>query len=243
MLKQKIGQKFLLLMQKMFPQSFPLLPKSVAIKIKTQDVTAFAADIDLSALEVITWTPMWMSRAERLLLYTLAFCLQPTRYLEIGTFQGGSALVVAAAMDARKSDGQMICIDPEPKITPENWAKIKHRATLLTGFSPAILPQALEVAGKPFDFVLIDGDHTYQGAIRDAEGVLPYVANGGYLLFHDNFFTDVGQAIDDFVAKHPYYIVDFGCLTREVTTESLPNGETRHWGGLRLMQVRQQIVR
>ena len=135
------------------------------------DVTAFASEIDLGYLEVIKWAPVWMTRAERLLLYTLIFTLRPNRYLEIGTFQGGSALVAAAAMDALESPGRMVCVDPEPKIDPKNWERLQHRATLLTGFSPQILPQAQEAAGGPFDFALIDGDHTYEGLVRDAKGV------------------------------------------------------------------------
>lgn len=213
-----------------------LPPPEAALDI--QDVTQEAGRIDLSFLEVITWTPAFMTRAERLLLYTLIFTLRPSRYLEIGTFRGGSALVVAAAMDALNSHGRMVCIDPNPQIEPENWQRIAHRATLLEGLSPDILPQAQAEAGGPFDFVLIDGDHTAAGVLRDANGVLPHVSNGAYLLFHDSFFPKVGQALSAFAAARSAELVDFGSLTREATFNPNSEGEMIRWGGLRMMQVR-----
>lgn len=206
--------------------------------VTVYDVTPFAAEFNPKALDVIQWAPVWMTHAERLLVYTLTFTLRPSRYLEIGTFQGGSALVVTAAMDALGSDGRLVCVDPTPQITPEHWAKLEHRTTLLTGYSPAILPEAVAVAGGPFDFVLIDGDHSYNGVVRDAKGVMPYVANNAYLLFHDSFFPEVARGLQDFADKHADQIVDFGTLTREVTYQETENAAPARWGGLRLMQVR-----
>ena len=38
---------------------------------------------------------------------------------------GGSALVVAAAMDAARYDGRIVCVDPNPNIAPEHWARLE----------------------------------------------------------------------------------------------------------------------
>ncbi len=69
------------------------------------DVTPFAGEFDLTWLSEIEVAPVWMTRAERLLMFTMAFCLRPLAYVEIGTFQGGSALMVGSALDALQSDG------------------------------------------------------------------------------------------------------------------------------------------
>lgn len=200
------------------------------------------AEIDLAALDVIRWAPVLMTRAERLLLYALIFGLRPQRYLEIGTLYGGSALITAAAMDAVENPGRLVCVDPRPQIAPEHWKRLAPRTTLVKGFSPDVLPRAVEVANGPFDFVLIDGDHSYAGVLRDANSVLPLVADGAYLLFHDSFFSDVAQALHDFAVRHLDQIVDFGSLTREVTLQSRPESDLTHWAGLRLMQVRRNIM-
>lgn len=203
-----------------------------------QDVTNAPPGIDLADLEVIQWSPVWMTRAERLLLYTLSFTLRPERYLEIGTLNGGSALLVAAALDSLNSSGRLICIDPRPQIEPEHWQRLAHRVTLLEGYSPDILPKARELAGGPFDFILIDGDHTQAGVLRDARGVLPFAADGAYLLFHDSFYFEVAKAIDHLVREHPHDLIDFGLLTREYTVTPGTEDSGVRWGGLRMLQVR-----
>lgn len=220
-----------------------LFKKSAAViapPVEVHDVTSVLTDIDLSSLEVLEWTPAHMSRAERLLLYTLIFTFRPKRYLEIGTLHGGSALIVTAAMDALNISSKLVCVDPKPQISAEHWQKLKHRSTILEGFSPNILPKASEIAGGLFDFVFIDGDHSYNGLMRDAKGVLPFVSHGAYLLFHDSFYSEVKQGIDDFVKQHADQVVDFGPMTREVTfVES--EAEPVQWGGIRMLQVRNNI--
>lgn len=188
-------------------------------------------------LHVLTEAPVWMSPSERLLLFTLIFTTRPKRYLEIGTFQGGSAVLVCTAMDAAGIDGTITCVDPEPKIAPELWNTIQHRTSKLVGYSPQILPQAEQSAGGKFDFILIDGDHTYKGALHDAEGALSVALPNAYLLFHDSFFPEVKQAIDDFVTSHGSQVIDFGLFTREYSIQSQPDGSQIHWGGLRMLRV------
>lgn len=211
---------------------------SLGAEPESYDVTAFAGDIDLASLEVIRWTPAWMVRSERLLLYTLVFTLRPRLYLEIGTFRGGSALIVSAAMDALGHPGRMFCLDPEPRIAPEHWELLQHRVTLLEGRSPQIIPDAFHQAGAPFDLVMIDGDHSRAGVLTDARGVLPYVAPGGVLLFHDGFNPEVAAGIQEFARERATDVLNIGLLTREVTTEQNPKTAPVLWGGLHMMVAR-----
>jgi predicted O-methyltransferase YrrM len=211
---------------------------SVLPVVPTYDVTPFASEIDIASMDVIRWAPVWMTRAERLLLYTLTFCLHPARYLEVGTLEGGSALIVCAAMDAVKSDGRLVCVDPEPKVSDENWERLKHRTRIVKGYSPQALSAASSISGQPFDLVLIDGDHTAIGVEQDANAVLPLVAPGGHMVFHDSFFTDVAAGIDRFAHANREHLMDMGPVTREVTRASNEGSGPTTWGGLRLMQVR-----
>jgi predicted O-methyltransferase YrrM len=184
------------------------------------DVTAYAGEFDTSAVEVIRTAPVWMTRAERLLLFTLAFTLRPARYLEIGTLHGGSALIVCAAMDAGQTDGRIVCLDPHPQIAAETWARLQQRATLITGFSPAALPEAKRAAGGDFDLILIDGDHSRAGVLRDANAVFSVAGAGAHILFHDCFNPDVKAGIDEFARKHAGRLIDSGPMTREITSEA-----------------------
>lgn len=193
-------------------------------------------ELDLSYLDVIKWAPAWLTSAERLSLFTLVCALRPMNYLEVGTFQGGSTLIVSAAMDASNNPGRITCVEPEPQINPEHWSQIENRATLVQGYSPAVLSEAHRLAGQPFDFVFIDGDHTEAGVFRDAIGMVPFLSDDAMMLFHDGFFPDVAAAIDRFVSNHARHVVDIGLITSEATVQD--GDPSLRWGGLRLLRFR-----
>jgi predicted O-methyltransferase YrrM len=202
-----------------------------------------ARNFDLQQFDVLRTAPVSMLPSERLLLYTMVFGTRPRRYLEIGTLYGGSAAIVCAALDAMGLPTRMALVDPSPRIEPALWARLEKRAVLVQGFSPAVLSEAEQAAGGKFDFVLIDGDHSYDGTLRDLDGVLPHCAVGAYLLCHDCFYPTVEQAIDAFARKHAARVVDFGPLTRDTSAGADADGNvsTSHaerWGGIRALQVR-----
>ena len=155
-------------------------------------------------------------------LYALAYGTRPQRYLEVGTLYGGSAAIVCAALDALELPTRMALADPEPRVDAQLLVHLERRATLVRGYSPAAIKDAAAAAGGSFDFVLIDGDHTYQGTLNDLEGVLPYCLAGAYILCHDCFYPTVEQAVDDFVLKHTPVIADIGPLTRTQAQRRTP---------------------
>lgn len=166
---------------------------------------------------------------ERVAMFSLIYGLKPKTVLEIGTFRGGSALIMVQAMDAN-GFGELFCVDPQPRIPPAVWSAIAHRATLFEGASPGIVTQVAAAVPGGFEFALIDGDHSYEGALADAEAVLPHMAPGGRMAFHDAHFDQVERAIDDFVARHPE-IADAGL----VSVEANPVAGEGVWGGIRLL--------
>jgi predicted O-methyltransferase YrrM len=185
---------------------------------------------------IIYTTPAHMTAPERVLLYSLVLGLQPQRCLEIGTHKGGSALIIGGALDDL-GGGRLVCIDPQPVVAPEHWAQVAHRATLIAGPSPDVLPQAVAAAGGQFDFALIDGDHEYPGVVRDIEGTLDVLAPTAYMLVHDANYYEVARAIDDMLAKHADKLVDCGMLSVQQTSENrIERGHPVIWGGLRMVR-------
>lgn len=176
--------------------------------------------------------PVLMTFTERVVLYGTVFGQRPARCLEIGTHQGGSAAIIVAALDDVGA-GSLVCIDPNPVVTPETWGQISHRATLIAGGSPEVLLKAREAAGGPFDFALIDGDHELPGVVRDIEGTLPLLAHEAHLLFHDAHFGPVGEAIDQMLEKYAGALVDCGMMSVETTPDPTPGIS---WGGLRMLR-------
>jgi predicted O-methyltransferase YrrM len=189
-------------------------------------------------LPAVGYAPIRMAPSERLLLWSLAFALRPATYLEIGSLEGGSALLVASALDTLQAPGRIALIEPEPRIRPDVWARLAPRATLVRGFSPQAIPEAVDALGGPIELALIDGDHSVEGARADAEGVLARMAPGGYMLFHNAFLPDVERAVDEFLRANDGRVVDCGVPTREVTRDPADPLKRAIWGGLRMLRVR-----
>ena len=112
-------------------------------------------------------------------LFRLVSELEAPEGLEIGRFFGGSTIMLAAAVGER---GTLLSIDRDPQ-DDDTLRRILRdkdldwRVTLVTA-------DANEVkCSETFDFALIDGDHSYQGAKRDLNRWAPKVR--GYVVFHD----------------------------------------------------------
>jgi hypothetical protein len=53
-----------------------------------------------------------------------------------------------------------------------------------------------------FDYVYIDGEHSYDAVMRDLTNYLPKVKVGGYLIGDDYGWTGIGPAVQDFLKEH-----------------------------------------
>ena len=189
-------------------------------------------------LPTIGSSPVKMTPSERLLLWSLCYALRPQVYLELGSLYGGSALIVASAFDTAGWPGRIVCVEPEPQFLPEVWARLEARTTLVRGCSPAALPAAGAAAGAPVGLAFVDSDHSEAAVLADAEGLLPLLEDGAWLLFHDAHLAEVAAGVDRFLDADPRRRCDLGLLTREYTTEVGTDGRTLVWGGMRGVLVR-----
>lgn len=170
-----------------------------------------------------------MSIDERMFLYAMIRGCRPQRVLEIGSRNGGSAAIMACALEDN-NQGLIVGIDPFPEFkVSQRW--LQGRFHLITKPSPQAISEAREVAGQPFDFVLIDGLHIYEQVKKDIEGTLPHVANGGYLLFHDAFHFGVSEALREALESYPS-LSDCGYVC---ATPSLEQGIIAY-GGFRMLR-------
>lgn len=196
-----------------------------------QTIVAEREDFTPAHFSAIESAPAQMTICERVVLYALVIGQRPRRILEIGTRYGGSALIMVSALDDLGS-GELVSVDPNADIKPETWARISHRATQIPAPSPAALGLAAE--SGPFDFVLIDGEHSTEGVIRDVEGSLPFLVPGAYLVFHDAHHPPVAEGIRAALARHPE-LIDCGLISRERRAE--PRGSEIFWGGFWLAHL------
>lgn len=146
----------------------------------------------------------------------------PAKVLEIGSWQGGTlwhwleAPVVVAVDDTMRMAGAW-----------ESWAdEAGSELHLLHGSSldEAIVEQARALG--PYDFVLIDGDHTYAAVKADWENYRTMVAPGGVVLFHD-IFPRPDYGVDQVWSEIK---AEIGAQTVEICETSTPDDP--RWGGL-----------
>ncbi len=116
------------------------------------------------------------------------------RVIEVGTFTGYSALIVAGAMP---DDGRLICCDVNEETTAiarRYWAEAGVADKIDLRLAPATetLDGLIAEGGRPFDFAFVDADKENYGAYY--ERLLKLVRPGG-LIAIDNVLWS-GSVID-----------------------------------------------
>lgn len=130
------------------------------------------------------------------------------RVAEVGTHRGHFARHILAACDP--AELHLIDIDVsllDPAVTADS------RVTMHQGLSHDMLAQFPD---NHFDWIYIDGDHSYEGASRDAGVAAPKVKPGGYLVFNDFAHADpylgaygVHRAVVEFAVTRGWKFVWF----------------------------------
>ncbi|MDQ7091567.1 MAG: class I SAM-dependent methyltransferase [Methylococcales bacterium] len=193
-------------------------------------------------------SPLCMSLmpvAQRLFLWSFIYGTCPKRYLEIGTAEGGSALIVNSAIKALGfKDFQGVCIDPEFNTTKEVKNILVENFSFFEEFSSlAVMKKAKKKVAGFFDVLLVDGDHTYDYALSDIILAIPFVRPGGYILVDDAGYFQVRDAIQYTVER--FNLIDAGFMCRhvmpfeeqhETASEGQWKGEKPFMSGLHILR-------
>jgi hypothetical protein len=58
------------------------------------------------------------------------------------------------------------------------------------------------------DLLFVDGDHSYEGCLRDLENWWPHVVPNGHVVLHDCYFPNPPQkAVIDFIKSHDVEVI------------------------------------
>jgi len=133
-----------------------------------------------------------MSENERFQLYSAIRTLLPKtekalRFIEIGSYAGAS---LKLEHTAAKRDGRTVqAIAVEPGGKPSFYEVVKEiGAQHVRAFSheAAVSIKALIAQdGVRPEFIMVDGDHSYEGVRQDALDYYELLAPGGVMIFHD----------------------------------------------------------
>jgi hypothetical protein len=108
--------------------------------------------------------------------------------LEIGRLHGKSTAILATALRDRGGAGPLYSVELQEKHRSIAEAHLRERGlletvTLVQGDS------ATEIARLParFDTIFVDGEHSYEGVMRDLHALEGRIEQGGVAMFHDCF--------------------------------------------------------
>lgn len=113
------------------------------------------------------------------------------RILEIGTYKGHSTFVFDQAFE----DVRVVTVDP----VPQEFDRSVYKHTTFIAMDSQTTMLDFLGANQRFDFIFIDGDHSYDGVRIDFELGRKLLAPLGMIAFHDTAFYSctVGRLIDE----------------------------------------------
>ena len=141
-------------------------------------------------LSIYTNVPGWESPKEQELLAKYAKTLQATtNYVEIGSEFGMSASIVRKFADQQVN---VFCIDINleapflQNLTEANLNNDRNHA-IFGDSSKLVWDDLAYENGVPgdIDLLFIDGDHSYEGALKDLLRWTPYLRKGKCVILHD----------------------------------------------------------
>jgi hypothetical protein len=129
--------------------------------------------------------------------------------IEIGTFLGLSARHIATLLP---EDGKLYAVDPFD-VTIENSehyaqflsnmiiAGVAHKVIPVKGYSDEVVKFFIE-SYKKFDFIYVDGDHSFKGVLSDLENYFPLLSETGVMCGDDWLLIEVRAAVLEFAKKY-----------------------------------------
>ena len=107
--------------------------------------------------------------------------------LEIGTSNGGTALLAARAL---RPDGLLVTVDIDepynaPRLRRAIGKGVRSGFIVADSHADSTVESVMARCAGGYDMVFIDGDHSYEGVRRDTLAYGPCVRPGGLIGFHD----------------------------------------------------------
>ena len=148
----------------------------------------------------------------------------PECVAEIGSYCGGSTVVIGRAAARRNPGMRLYAIEPftfhEARYQHDyetlfdrnvgEWGLARNVVKVKKTSEKAALDW-----NRAIDFLYIDGDHSYEAVARDIRNFVPFVRAGGLFAFHDYKSAGkegVRRAVDEFVMPHYRLLFAVGSL-------------------------------
>lgn len=148
----------------------------------------------------------------------------PASVVEIGSYCGGSTVIIGKAAVRRNPSVKVYAIEPfvfdEPRYRGD-YERLFDANVADWGLQQTIVKirqtsQAAALTWKrAIDFLYIDGDHRYEAVLADIRAFVPFVRGEGIIAFHDYKLSGkegVRRAVDELVSPHHPTLFQAGSL-------------------------------
>jgi predicted O-methyltransferase YrrM len=152
--------------------------------------------------------------------------LPNSNILEIGSFEGGTSYYLSNFAN------NMISIDNHEPCLFDYSSFLKHCNYKYVGADSHHVDQVKLFSSYDWDFVFIDGDHSYEGVKADFYNILPNLKRGCAVAFHDivvsQFHHNHGCYVGEFWNELKENLPFSDSITHELST-------TDSWAGIGLI--------
>jgi predicted O-methyltransferase YrrM len=115
-----------------------------------------------------------------LVLLKILVCSRPTTLLEVGSYRGYTALLMAKHM---RTDATLVTVDQDSR-----HGEAYRGTELADNIERRVGTTGHGVLGDPaesYDFIFLDAGHKYHEVKHDTELLLPLLTQDGFILWHD----------------------------------------------------------
>jgi cephalosporin hydroxylase len=148
--------------------------------------------------------------------------------MEIGCYDGGTTYYLS------KYASKMVTIDNNSpsRFNPNDIPCDEYLYIGGDSHDPKIFKKMLDfMSVNTWDFVFIDGDHSYEGVKADFKNIIPHLKSGTPVAFHD-------IVISDFHHQHGCYVGEFWeDLKREYPKNNKQFTTNDIWGGIGIIWI------
>ena len=193
---------------KSFPDSAELLPYWGMLRRVTEILEAHnPADKYFSTVRVRETLDKGYLNQKDLFALWVSIYKHPKMILEIGS-RTGKSLSTLLFVHPDPGETTAFLIDPfiemgSPDLIKRNLGHLgilQDHVHAFVGFSAEVFPKLMETFPQVrYDYILVDGSHRREDALKDLQMVTPYVGPGGYVVMDDigSYGPGVGYGLID----------------------------------------------
>jgi predicted O-methyltransferase YrrM len=157
--------------------------------------------------------PGWFNEVNAVAIFSVLAELRPVRVVEIGSYMGKSTVFFGCSLQALGDGGRVTAIDPHSgdrqqresfgmaEIPSFNMFRTHVRLAGVEDLIDPIVATSSDAAkdwSEPFQFLFVDGWHSYDAVLADGRDWVAMMSEDGVVVFDDALqYDDVRRAIAD----------------------------------------------